>query len=452
MNSEHDDGERSPIALVDLGGVRRQGRRERDPRTRPEIGGRPRPRRARPGRSPPRTIASLPAPMATSSGHGQRGAPSGRPARPSSDATYTPVSETADDRQPELEARRPTGRRSRAARPANASGRAAVAEPPADHRARHGPDGDEQQVVGAQADARRARHAGGRSGRATMTSREGERLPAHDEIAEPQEGVEVERDDGDRHGRRSVPAAQVSAGRHLACRLRGRRTRAAGHTMRGIRLTALGAQTVAMRGNTSVAGGRRWNVPTSGPRGWAGRRDYREGTPWPLDVARLSGLDVTLLGRVADPDGGRPRCPPRRTSCPGTVRAAGPDSSSADARGDRRGPLARIAGGRDRAAAPGAVPVALGARGGRPRCRRRSSRPIRDGRAAPRALSIASTSARFEACTDDPPVRPGAGRLAVRRRSCRGARARLLRRRARAPGRSLRGCARPRRPTATGGR
>ena len=104
----------------------------------------------------------------------------------------------------------------------NASGMVSeLAQASTDHRPGHRPDGDEQEVVRAQPGASgedTGHHQAGRDHR-----REPDRLPPHDEaVAEAQEGVEVERDDGDRHGPGSVPARRVSAGRHVGCqRFRG---------------------------------------------------------------------------------------------------------------------------------------------------------------------------------------------------------------------------------------
>ena len=243
----------------------------------------PTPRRmAVPARSPPRTIASLP----RRDGDQERDGREVRPAcrRRAEQRRDDPRrAETAEHGASELEA--PDRRVEDRDRPGleRVGHQQHVAEPPAHHGTRRRPDGDEEQVVGAQAMA--AGHdAEGRQAD-DGDEREGERLPANGEIAELDEWVEVERDDGDRHGRRSVPAAQVSSGRHLPLSPAWSADPRAGHTMSGIRLTALGAQTVAMRGNTSVVGGPRWTRPDvrSSGMGRTSRRIWR--TPWPLGVA-----------------------------------------------------------------------------------------------------------------------------------------------------------------------
>ncbi len=74
-----------------------------------------------------------------------------------------------------------------------------VPDPRPDDRPRHGPDGDEQQVVRSKAIA--SRDEGGQHQRRGDGGGERDGLPAHDEaFGQAKQGVEVERDDGDRHG------------------------------------------------------------------------------------------------------------------------------------------------------------------------------------------------------------------------------------------------------------
>ena len=72
-----------------------------------------------------------------------------------------------------------------------------VADPATDDRARDDAEDDEQQVVGAE--VHRPRADPGQDERREDRGGHAERLPADDAVADVEEGVEVERDDGGRH-------------------------------------------------------------------------------------------------------------------------------------------------------------------------------------------------------------------------------------------------------------
>ena len=154
-----------------------------------------------------------------------------------------------------------------------------VADAAADDRTGHGADRDVQEVVRAQAAPASEDRGGGQAHEHDRRQRE--RLPAHAmSVAKTEQGVEVERDDGDRHGRRSVPAAEVSACRQSACRLPGRRPRVARRHDASHRADGLGG----LGRDEGERIGRVWGptdqVPASGPRGdGPDVVIHREGTP-----------------------------------------------------------------------------------------------------------------------------------------------------------------------------
>ena len=112
---------------------------------------------------------------------------------------HRPGQRTADDAERELEAAGgriddPAGIRSEERRVEED-----VADPPADHGAGHDAEDDEEQVVAAKAHPagdRAGDHEGGED-----RDRDADRLEADEPVADLQQRVEVERDDGIRHGR-----------------------------------------------------------------------------------------------------------------------------------------------------------------------------------------------------------------------------------------------------------
>ena len=349
---------------------------------------------------PPSAIASLPPPSATSSGrasvcaHRPTGAPSSLP-------TYAAGQHPTDDRQPELQ---PADRRIEQAERSRGEASGTIASWP--RRPPITAPGTAPTAMyrrsSARSEARRARspgddQTGGEDGG------ERDRLPSHDEaVAQAQEGVEVERDDGDRHGPASVPVRRrvgwptrhvspvpsraMHAARHHPAHTAGR-ARAQPAVMGGTRSASLGAVPIG--------------VPASGlPGGWAGRRDRREGTPCHTAPSRRRGLEITLLGRFADPDHAWARSPHRRPPRAGALHAPRPDASAADTRGDRDRPLAGIDDHGDRAPAPGAVPAAR--RPGRGRAGpRRDARGRRRDPGVPARRHPQLDTDRFDACIAD---------------------------------------------------
>ena len=91
-----------------------------------------------------------------------------------------------------------------------------VAEPAADDRTRHDAEDDEQEIVGAE--AHRPGADRGQRDPEEDRGRDPEGLPANDPIAKMEIRVEIEGDDGERHGR-SVPTGRVgpSGGLARAC-------------------------------------------------------------------------------------------------------------------------------------------------------------------------------------------------------------------------------------------
>ena len=327
-----------------------------------------------------------------------------------------------------------------------------VAEPATDHGAGHDPDGDEQEIVGPQGRTSRddARH----DQRGGDDDRQRDRLPADDErLGQPEQWVEVERDDGDRHGvgqcieppRRCAPigvggptpalsgtGSPASGASRTSCRQ--------SRWSRGGVATWLGA---ARNGGSGAR--RSVRRPAQGGTG----RASRASRPW--DVMRRDESDPTHdpsrqpARAPRRPDarrrGGATRGPPRA----GAVRTARAGASTANARGDRRGPVAGRRQHVGRVASPGALarPPRAHRRRRRPRCR--PGHPLGVGGDPPRGPA-GDRRRRLRAQPRGRGARRGARGRALPRRPGRGPRPRLLRRRARATGRPLRGRARRRRP------
>ena len=220
-DGRHDDQREGPAQGRDpferLAGHRRQGRGERAPRTRPQEGGRPDIDRRHALAAPTEDHRELAGP----DGDEKRDRGQVRPAPDRGAQQRDDVGagqHATDDAGGEVE---PAERRVERS-PGVAPERIPVVDgvtQPADHDgARDRPDDDEQQVVGAQPGP--PRPCAGHDEARRDDGGERERLPADDEVVgQADQGVEVERDDGDRHGPGSVPKAGVSACRHLTCRL-----------------------------------------------------------------------------------------------------------------------------------------------------------------------------------------------------------------------------------------
>ena len=147
---------------------------------------------------PVRTIVSFPAPSANRTG-------SGREMQPATDGRAEQArdvasrQEAADDGEPELEAsdRRIEQLLGRGAERPPVHDQVPEARP--DDGARDDPDRDERDVVGSQ--VTRPGEQTGHDERADEDGDERDRPPAHGQVAEQLDGgVEVEGDDGDRHG------------------------------------------------------------------------------------------------------------------------------------------------------------------------------------------------------------------------------------------------------------
>ena len=100
----HESRTRRGDALVRLGRMRRQGRRERAPRAGPEVGRRPGGVAGRPLPARRRGPSSACRRRGPASSGSAAACPSARPARPSSDATYDAGEQAADDAERELHA------------------------------------------------------------------------------------------------------------------------------------------------------------------------------------------------------------------------------------------------------------------------------------------------------------------------------------------------------------
>ena len=323
-----------------------------------------------------------------------------------------------------------------------------VAEPAADDRAGHDPDGDEGDVVRAQAAGTRE-DAGQDEGRDDRR-RERDRLPADDQVAEQlDEGsksnvmtaigtvaMSVSKVDGRaprraHSSRAATPREAMSAGRQVACPP-GARRYAVTPTSSAQSVVERGGVRSAMKRQASLGA-----LPTatsaSGPRGngpdvatpMGGGRRWQ-----PSDQAPNIRLQVDLLGRLdartADDrtSASRVAMPRRCSRCSSWPAGRARARRSPPTCGPMPTPLGRIA-------APGAVAGPPGlVRGGRParRCSTSTPRPSASGSMP----GSTSTSPRSRPAWSDDACAPS-GHRAVPRRPARRPRPRLLRRRARAP-------------------
>ncbi len=210
---------------------------------------------------------------------------------------------------------------------------------------------------------------------------ERDRPPAHGQVAEQLDvGIEVEGDDGDRHGgdeciqgRRRAPRRPRSRRPSRACRPADRLLSADGsplrrdaHIIGPIRRSNAGGVRSAMKRPTSLGApsDRYERVRPAGKR--AGRRVSGGRTTM---AAIGSGPNVRLAGRPPRPsrcaDGRRSPGPPSGSPCPGALRAARADPPTALTGGDRRRPVAGCRRRIGRIPAPGTLARAAGPRRGR---------------------------------------------------------------------------------------
>ena len=279
--------------------------------------------------------------------------------------------DAADDREAQLEPAAPRVEEGRALRRVVVEVEQAVPDPAADHRARDDPDGDEDQVVGPQ--RRAARHEPRDDERGDDDGGDRDRLPADDEATdEMEQGVEVERDEGGRHGVGSVSGARRRGGRRRLGGV-GWPTPAVSPTgsSGGHGADIIGPWLAIARGRAAGLGGdtrrrilggppARARRPAHGGTGRASRASTDGMRMARRGAAPQALLQVDLLGRIEVRTAAGARVVLRRPSRPRPLRPAGPRPPPAVARGDRRRPLARIRRGLGRLAPPG--PLARPAR------------------------------------------------------------------------------------------